>query len=186
MANNMSYRYAFFVIGLSLLIVSPLVVFFIPRMIPMTFYFVKYTWFYYVPFEAYVVFAIGIIILVICCALLFFGKMRRWTIISSGILSIVALVVFYGSTRCYITMDDNGFTYRGLFEQQKQYAGWENVTQIERVEVAAGEPGNATYHISFDNGDMITFKEDKFVQASRGKMRGKYSLHSIPVIFTNP
>ncbi|KYG92090.1 hypothetical protein MHH70_03285 [Metasolibacillus sp. FSL H7-0170] len=185
MANNMPYRYAFFVIGICLFIFSPLIIFLIPRMIPMTFYFVKYTWVYYVPTEAYTVFAVGIAILIICCAFLFFGKMKKWAIISSSILFLTSIVIFYGSSRCYIAMDDNGFTYRGLFEQQKQYVGWENVTQIERIEVPAGKGGNATYIVSLDNGDALTFKETAHVQEYRSKMRGKYGKYNIPVIYTN-
>ncbi|WP_042473483.1 hypothetical protein [Bacillus ndiopicus] len=185
MVNNMSYRYAFFVIGTCLFIFSPLIVFLIPRMIPMTFYFVKYTWVYYVPTETFTVFAIGLAVLIMCCAFLFFGKMRKWSVITSSILLLAAIFIFYGSSRCYITMDDNGFTYRGLFEQQKQYAGWENVTQIERIEVPAGKSGNATYKVSLDNGKVLSFKENPFVQESRSKMRAKYNKYNIPVIYTN-
>lgn len=185
MANRMPNRYVFFVIGTCLLVCSPILIFIIPRMIPITFYFVKYTWVYYVPMETFIVFAIGIALLIICCAILFFGKMRRWAIVSSGLLFCIALFMFYGSSRCYLTMADDGFTYRGLFEYEKQHVGWENVTQIERIEVPVGKSGNATYLVSLDNGDVLSFKEIPHVQEKRSKMRVKYGKYNIPVIYTN-
>ncbi|WP_042473482.1 Asp23/Gls24 family envelope stress response protein [Bacillus ndiopicus] len=185
MDNSVSYRYLFLIIGVSLLIFSPLIIFFIPSAIPMTFYFERYTWFYYTPMEAYIVFGIGVALLIACCALLFFGKKKKISIISSSLLLLVAIALFYGSSKCYIAMDDNGLTYRGLFESNKQHVGWENVKEIELIEVPEEEPGNSTFIIGLDNGDVLTFKENVHVRESRGGMRAKYQEYNIPVTYTD-
>lgn len=182
--HTMSKRYIFFVLGTCLFVFSPLIIIFVPAMIPMTFYFVKYTWVYYVPKEAYTVFAISLFLVVIGCFLMFFGKMRKVPTIAAIIIFLLAITAFYGSSRSYIRMADNGFTYRSIFERHTKHAGWQDVAQIERIEPPAGEVDNATYLFTLHNGEVLQLKENNHVQLARSKMRAKYSQYDIPVIYS--
>lgn len=185
MESNVSRRYIFFILGVCLLIFSPAIIFFIPSAIPMTFYFERDMWFYYTPLETYIVFGIGVALLIACCAVLFFGKKKKISIPSGVLLFIGAIVLFYGSAKCYIAMNDEGLTYRGVFGSDKKHASWEDIQEVELIEVPMNESGSSKFIVELKNGEVITFKETVHVQESRGGMRWKYEEYKIPVTYTD-
>ena len=51
MQNQVGGKHVFLVLGCCLILFSPVLLLVIPTVIPMTFYFEKYTWVYYTPKE---------------------------------------------------------------------------------------------------------------------------------------
>ncbi len=184
MRSDAGPRHVFLVLGACMLMFSPAIIFFIPTMIPMTFFFVKYTWFYYTPIESFVLFGIGLFILIICCFILFFGRLKKKSIIISVIFAFIAIVFFYGSAMGYITMSDKGFTYREVFQNKKKVYQWEEVVHVEIEAPAPGTNDNTTFTFAFKDGKEIIFKETKQVRNTRSKMRAKFNIHQIPVDHT--
>ena len=184
MRSDAGPRHVFLVFGSCMLMFSPAIIFFIPTMIPMTFFFEKYTWFYYTPIESFVLFGIGLLILIICCFILFFGRLKKKSIIISVIFALIASIFFYGSAMGYITMSDKGFTYREVFQNNKSYYKWEDVAHAEIEAPAPGTSDNTTFTFTFKKGEVITFKETKQIRNTRSKMRAKFKIHEIPVDYT--
>lgn len=184
MRSDAGPRHVFLVLGSCMLMFSPAIIFFFPTMVPMTFFFEKYTWFYYTPLESFVTFGIGLGILIICCLILFFGRLQKKSIIISSVLALIASVFFYGSAMGYITMSEKGFTYREVFHNKKTYFQWEDVAHAEIEAPAQGTNDNTTFTFTFKDGEVITFKETKQIRNTRGKMRAMFTIHTIPVDYT--
>ncbi|MEO4052830.1 hypothetical protein [Solibacillus sp. CAU 1738] len=184
MRSDAGFRHVFLVLGSCMLMFSPAIIFLIPSMIPMTFYFKKYTWVYYTPIESFIVFGVGLGILIVCCAILFFGRLKKWAVRTSIILALLAGILFYGSAMGYIAISDEGFTYRGIFEQKKQFSGWNEVAHAEIEEAARGTSDNATFIFTFKNGDVLTLKETEHLRRTRAKMRAQFKINKIPVDYT--
>lgn len=184
MRSDAGPRHIFLVLGSCMLMFSPAIIFFFPTMVPMTFYFEKYTWFYYTPFESFVLFGIGLVILIICCFILFFGRLKKKSIIISVIFALIASIFFYGSAMGYISMSSKGFTYREVFQIKKTKYQWEDVLHAEIEAPAPGTSDNTTFTFTFKNGEVITFKETQQVRNTRGKMRAMFQTFAIPVAYT--
>lgn len=181
MSGQVSRKYIFLVLGCCLLGLSPLIILFLPLIIPMTFYFEKYTWTYYTHMESYWVFGIGLAILVISFAILFFGDLKKWAVIVGGILIAVSCYLFYGSALGYMAFADKGITYRGLFETEKKIIGWDEITEVTIEEVIPGTSGNSTIIFNLKDGEVLSFVETNNISNIRGHMRAKFQQYNIPM-----
>ncbi|MEO4052832.1 hypothetical protein [Solibacillus sp. CAU 1738] len=182
MIDQASGKHLFLVLGLSLLFFSPILILIIPTMIPMTLYFEKYTWVYYTLGESYLVFGFGLATLIVCCAILFLGKLKKWAVSVGIILTVLACFLFYGSAVGFIAFADEGITYRGIFENEKKFFGWDEIGHVKIEQLVRGTPPEITFTLK--DGEVLSFTENGHVRDIRGSMRAKFQKYNIPMEHT--
>ena len=181
MLTQASGKHVVLVLGCCLIGFTPIILLFLPVFITMTFYYEKYTWTYYTHMESYWVFGFGIAALVISCAILFFGDLKKWAVIVGIFLIVLSSYLFYGSALGYIAFADKGITYRGLFETEKRMITWEDITDVVIEEVVPGTPGNTTFIFNLKDGQVLSFVETTHISNIRGKIRAKFQQYNIPM-----
>ncbi len=181
MLGQPSGKHLFLVLGCCLLGFSPLLTIFLPSFIPMTFYYEKYTWTYYTHMESYKVFGLGLLLLIISFAILFFGDLKKWAVIIGITLIVLSSYLFYGSALGYIAFADKGITYRGLFEIEKRMITWEDIKDVVIEEIVPGTPGNTTFIFNLKDGEVLSFVETTHISNIRGKIRAKFQQYNIPM-----
>lgn len=181
MLTQASGKHVVLVLGCCLIGFTPIILLFLPVFITMTFYYEKYTWTYYTHMESYWVFGFGIAALVISCAILFFGDLKKWAVIVGSIFIALSCYLFYGGALGYIAFADEAITYREMFETEKKIIGWDDITHVLIEEVLPGKSGNSTINFTFKDGEVLSFVETNQIQKIRGSMRAKFLHYNIPM-----
>ena len=129
----------------------------------------------------YWVFGFGLAILVLCCAILFIGNLKKWTIFVGIIFTTLACFLFYGSAMSFIVFADEGITYRGVFETEKKMIGWDDITHVVLEEVDPSKSGTSTFTFTLKNSEELSFIENSNISSIRGSMRAKFQQYNIPM-----
>ncbi|REB07145.1 hypothetical protein DVB69_09835 [Sporosarcina sp. BI001-red] len=143
------------VIGIAILLLAPFVVFLLPNFIANTIYFKAGSWFIFVSFGVYMVYAVAFIFLIAAFFVLYAMNMNKKSIVITIGLMILACTSFYIASLNYTMLSDDRITYRPLLSFQTYSYTWSEVDEAVFRSVHADD-GNSEFDFKFDDDVVLT------------------------------
>lgn len=181
MHNQPQIKLIFIVFASCLLIFSPLLILLIPLFFPVTFFYEKYTWVYYIPPINHLLIGIAIGLLFLACITVLLIKKFKIMLPIASILTISAIMVTLGSSVSYLKITPDGMKFRNPFETKEEVYKWNELEKVEYYPILYGT-GDATYKVTFKDGESFEFRETGNVHLIRSRLKGVLFQYNIPYI----
>lgn len=168
------------VIGISLLLLAPFAVFLLPNFIANSIYFKSGSWFIFVSFGVYTVYAVGFALLIAAAFVLYLLYMSKKSLIISLGLTLLACVSFYAASLNYTMISDDGITYRPLLSFQTHDYSWGEVEEAVYRSVPAKD-GNSEFDFKFDDGGVLTLTMNRLFMKFLPPIENRLSYEGVEV-----
>lgn len=148
-------RHIFLVIGICILLFSPLIILLTPLLVNETLYFEKGQWVIYTPGVNYMLYGIGILFLLIACVVIYFFNVHKVAVGIGIVCTIVCGVLFYGASLSYVTISAEEISLRKSFSREIQNYRWEEIDHLmfyDRIEL---DNERGYYEFYFKDGKML-------------------------------
>ena len=123
MHNTPPMKLIFLVFALCIIGFSPLLLLFIPLFFPVTLFYEKHTWVYYVPSINFLLFGIALALSVLTCLVILIINKKVWLYSLTSILTIATLISFVGGASSYLKITPEGMKYRYPYQLDEQGKG---------------------------------------------------------------
>ena len=161
---------------------SPLLLLFIPLFFPVTFFFEKNTWVYYVPSINFLLFGIAIALSIIACLVILIINKKVWMYSLTSILTIATLVLIVGGASSYLKITPEGMKYRYPYQLEEQVYKWSDMEKVEYYPLEKNEPGRASYIVTFKDEATFQFNETLDVEMVRSSIKMMLAQNKVPFI----
>ena len=178
MHNKPQIKLIFIVFASCLFIFSPLLILLIPLFFPVTFFYEKYTWVYYIPSINHILTGIAIGLLFLACITVIIIKKFKIMLPIVSTLTIGAIVLIVGSSVSYLKITQDGMKFRYPFEMKENVYEWNELEKVEYYPILYGT-GRATYDVTFKDGKSFEFSENGDVLLIRSKLKWVLFQHDI-------
>ncbi|WP_432355808.1 hypothetical protein [Sporosarcina sp. A2] len=143
------------VIGISLLLLAPFVVFLLPNFIANSIYFKAGSWFIFVSGGVYIIYAVAFAFLIAASFVLYIKNMNRKSILVSAGLTLLACASFYIASQNYTMLSDDSITYRPLLSFKTLSYNWSEVDEAIFRSVHAAD-GKSEFDFIFADKKELT------------------------------
>lgn len=148
------------VIGISLLLLAPFTVFLLPNFIANSLYFKSGSWFVFVTFGVYAVYAAAFVLLIAAAFVLYLMHISKKSIFVSVMLTLLAAAVFYIASLNFTMLTDDGITYRPLLSFQTHSYSWSEVDEAVFRSIPAKD-GNSEFDFKFKDDVVLTLTTNR-------------------------
>ncbi|GEM_PF-6081776 len=136
------------VIGVALLILSPVLVFLLPNFIANSLYFRAGAWFVFVSKGVYAVYAAAFVLLIAACFLLFAMSLQKKSLLIGSGLVLVSVFCFYLGGLHYTKLTDQGIDYRPILSFTTHHYEWGD-TEAAIFRSVPSKDGDSTFTFTF-------------------------------------
>ena len=171
MHNTPPIKLIFLVFACCIVGFSPLLLLFIPLFFPVTFFYEKHTWVYYVPSINFLLFGIALALSVLTCLVILIINKKVWLYSLTSILTIATLISFVGGASGYLKITPEGMKYRYPYQLDEQVYKWSDMEKVEYYPLEKNESGRPKYIVTFNDGETYQFNETMDVELVRSSIK---------------
>ncbi|WP_066300126.1 hypothetical protein [Bacillus sp. FJAT-29937] len=163
MEKNYQPKHVFLAIGICIAVSSPFLLIFAPQTIADSVYYTKGIYqVVFVPGENYIVYGIGLFLLIIAAMIISIFDIRKFSIILSFVFVCLSIIPFWMASQSFKLISEDGLSYRTLFSKQDLSYSW---SEVEKVIYYKGEKGDfPEYEFLFIDGNQLKFKANAYFQ----------------------
>lgn len=170
MREKYETKHIFMAIGICFIVVSPIMIIFIPLMLAEFFHYTPKVWHVFVPMENYLVCAIGLMFFIVAFMLLFLLEIHKKSIILCLVCLGLGIASIYIASQSYQRLADDHLSYQEIFTTQRHDYPWEEVKEVTQI-IERG--GNSKYTFVFHDGNDLTIDENGHFIEIKGKLLNK-------------
>ena len=180
MNNRAEPRHVFMVLGISLFLFSPLLIFFSPLIIGETIYFDQNNWIIYLPKINFILNGLSILLLVIAFVVLWLKGIKKVPIVLSILFAIASGAVFYGASLSFVTLSNEQIIFRHPFEHEKQIYAWEEIERVTYFDNQDNLEVPQYFMVYFQNRELKLVQGGILDVSTKMKIDSKIRSHKIP------
>ncbi|WP_096270347.1 hypothetical protein [Paucisalibacillus globulus] len=180
MVKHYEAKHFFMAIGICVLIVTPVLLVFMPAFIANSIYLTPGTWIVIVPAKSYIIYAVGSFVIGASSLLLYFGKLRKTVVIIGIILFISGIILLLLGARPHIAIGDKGIAYNNSLSAHINQYSWQDVEEINYYDIDRSE-GFDQYEIFFTDGNKVLLSENGFLMRYHKALFDKFSEENITI-----
>jgi len=162
MLKNYEARHFFMAIGIGILLISPILLVFIPTFIGNSIYHTPGTWIVMVPKLSYILYGSGCALLVIAFFLMYFADLKKYSIILGIILIIGGVILLIHGTRPFTAISDDGIKMRADTGKEISSYTWQDIEYINYYDVIRSE-GFDQFEFHFNDGTRLLLTENGYL-----------------------
>ncbi len=180
MESIIENRHVFLAITICMVLLSPLVILMVPVFVAQTFFYERGYWLINAPSVNYILYAIGLALLIIACVILWLKDINKFSIVSAISLSVACFVLLFGASLSYEKITSSAVTLSGPFSSNEKIYSWEEVEKVDYF--LHKEHAEGRYFIFyFSDGATWTLEQSGYVSSEvRSNIERKLSELEIP------
>ncbi|MDW0109672.1 hypothetical protein [Sporosarcina aquimarina] len=168
------------VIGIALLLLSPVLVFLLPNFVANTLYFKTGSWFIFVSGGVYMIYTIGMVLLIAVFFVLYVLNLSKKAYYISAGLALMAVLTFYIASLNYTMLSDDEIVYRPLFSFETHSYNWSDVEKAKFRSIHADD-GTSQFDVTFNDGEKLTFTVNRLFSKFLNPVESRLSYEGVEV-----
>ena len=173
MYKNYGSQHVFMVLAFGMALFTPLLLLLVPSTVADLLYFERSNWIIYLSGNIYLTYGIGFGFIILAFLLLCIFKVRIWSVIGSVVFVASSFWLIYSASQGYIIMNDTTIFIKEVFQQEERSYTWNDVEQLNYYDYPPEENETDRYELFFQDGEMIEFKQNGYVEAIHSRIFDK-------------
>ncbi|MCU9614664.1 hypothetical protein OEV98_14060 [Caldibacillus lycopersici] len=182
MIREYDARHIFLTIGIICLLISPILLIFLPTSLANIFYQTDTVWLVFIPDGNYYVYGFGCVLIAFAFIVIAIINKKMWSISISILSFLCGVFVLYLASHAYETIGNDGISMREAFSMKEYHYGWEDIAQAKR-HIGYNDDNYYGFEIIFNDGNKMMIDDDNQYSRIRGVFTNKLEYYDIEVEF---
>ncbi|MFS0784663.1 hypothetical protein [Bacillus sp. 1P06AnD] len=171
MYRNYETKHIFMTIGFCIALLCPFIIMLAPHIVAETLHSNQNLWIVQAPSVNYYLYAIGFLLLIASCLLLYFMDARKNAILPSVICTLLSVIPFYIAAQSYKSLSEESISFRNAYSLSDRNYTWDQVKSITHYVGNEGDSSEFTF--LFQDGQSMELSENGYTDQILGQF---YSL----------